>query len=130
MEVRILGPLEVVHYGAALALGGTKQRAVLAMLALRVNRVVSTDFLINGLWGSAPPTGPTNVVHVYLSRLRKVLRPPGTDDATDGRILRRKPAYLLDLDPEHLDLCRFEQLVREGTHALPVAPDVAAAALA
>src|SRR6478752_910239 len=130
MEVRILGPLEVVHSGAPLALGGTKQRAVLAMLVLRVNRVVSTDFLISGLWGTTPPTDPTNVVHVYLSRLRKVLCPPGADDATDGKILRRKPGYLLDLDPEHLDLRRFERLVREGTHALPVAPDVASSALA
>lgn len=62
MEVRILGPLEVVHAGTPVVLGGSKQRAVLAILALRVNRVVSTDFLVDGLWGTAPPTDPVNVV--------------------------------------------------------------------
>ena len=59
MEVRILGPLEVVHTGTPVGLGGSKQRAVFAMLALRVNRVVSMDFLVDGLWESAPPTDPT-----------------------------------------------------------------------
>ena len=84
MEVRILGPLEVVHAGTPVALGGTKQRAVFAMLALRVNRVVSIDFLVDGLWGTAPPTDPINVVQVYVSRLRKALRPQGDRD-TAGR---------------------------------------------
>jgi DNA-binding SARP family transcriptional activator len=130
VEVRILGPLEVVvHAGTPLALGGTKQRAVLAMLALRVNQVVSLDFLVDGLWGTEPPTDPTNVVQVYLSRLRKALRPRGTDDSLDGQVLRRKPGYLLQLDPEHLDLHRFERLAREGRHALPAAPESAAATL-
>ncbi len=70
------------------------------------------DFLVDGLWGSAPPTDPTNVVQVYLSRLRKVLCPAGTQDADDGRLIHRKPGYLLQLDPEHLDLHRFQRLAR------------------
>ena len=80
MEVRILGPLEVVHAGTPVALGGSKQRAVFAMLALRVNRVVSMDVLVDGLRGTAPPADPINVVQVYLSRPRKVLHPAGTRD--------------------------------------------------
>ena len=87
MEVRILGPLEVVHAGTPVALGGGKQRAVFAMLTLRVNRVVSMDVLVDGLWGTAPPTDPVNVVQVYLSRLRKVLR-PFRDFARNGWPLR------------------------------------------
>ena len=70
VEVRILGPLEVTRGGVPLTLGGTKQRAVFAMLALRVNRVVSMDSFVEGLWGSAPPNDPTNVIQVYLYRLR------------------------------------------------------------
>ena len=130
MEVRILGPLEVTRGGTPLALGGTKQRAVFAMLALRVNRVVSMDFLVDGLWGTAPPTDPTNVVQVYLSRLRKALHPAGTPETrTTAALIRRKPGYLLQLDPEHLDLHRFQRLAREGSQLLPAAPDAAAAAL-
>jgi len=115
VEVRILGPLEVVHGGTPVALGGTKQRAVFAMLALRVNRVVSMDFLVDGLWGTAPPTDPINVVQVYLSRLRKALHPAGSRDTGDGTLIRRRPGYLLQLDPEHLDLHRFQRLTREGS---------------
>ena len=115
MEVRILGPLEVLHAGTPMALGGGKQRAVFAMLALRVNRVVSMDFLVDGLWGTAPPTDPINVVQVYLSRLRKALHPAGTRDTGDGTVIRRKPGYLLQLDPELLDLHRFQRLTREGS---------------
>ncbi len=129
MEVRILGPLEVLRAGSPLALGGTKQRSVFAMLALRVNRVVSIDFLVDGLWGSAPPTDPVNVVQVYVSRLRKVLRPHGDKDGPDGAVLRRAPGYLLQLDPEQLDLYCFERLAGEGRRGLPEAPDLAAAAL-
>ena len=130
MEVRILGPLEVVvHAGTPLPLGGTKQRAVFAMLALRVNQVVSLDFLVDGLWGIEPPTDPANVIQVYLSRLRKALHQEGSEDSQDGRLLRRKPGYLLQLDPERLDLHRFERLAREGILALPSAPGLAAAAL-
>ncbi len=129
MEVRILGPLEVVQTDTPLALGGTKQRAVFAMLALRVNQVVSIDFLVEGLWGTEPPTDPTNAVQVYLSRLRKVLRPQRERCDQDGKVLRRTPGYLLQLDPEQLDLHRFERLTREGNDALVAAPELASAAL-
>ena len=129
VEVRILGPLEVTRGGTPLTLGGTKQRAVFAMLALRINRVVSMDSFVEGLWGSAPPNDPTNVVQVYLYRLRKVLRPTGTKDADAARLIYRKPGYLLQLDPEHLDLHRFQRLVQEGSHMLAAAPDTAAATL-
>ena len=129
MEVRILGPLEMTRGGTPLTLGGTKQRAVFAMLALRVNRVVSMDSFVEGLWGSAPPNDPTNVVQVYLYRLRKVLRPTGTKHADDATLVYCKPGYLLQLDPEHLDLHCFQRLVQEASHMLAAAPDTAAATL-
>ncbi len=130
VEVRILGPLEVMRGEIPLTLGGTKQRAVFAMLALRINRVVSMDSLVEGLW-SAPPTDPTNVVQVYLYRLRKLLHPTGHPDAEadDARLIYRKPGYLLQLDPEHLDLHRFQRLAQEGCQMLSAVPDTAAATL-
>ena len=71
MQIRVLGPVQVVDQQDALPLGGAKQRAVLAMLALRANQVVSGAALIDGLWGSDPPDTAANAVQGYVSRLRK-----------------------------------------------------------
>jgi DNA-binding SARP family transcriptional activator len=128
MEVRILGPLEVRAMGQPLPLGGTKQRAVLAMLVLHANQVVSIDDLVDGLWGQAPPDSATNAVQVYISRLRKLLQA----DPREGSahlLVRRRPGYLLKLDADELDLARFERLALQGTQALLAAPGLAAAKL-
>jgi DNA-binding SARP family transcriptional activator len=122
MEVRILGPLEVLHAGGPLPLGGAKQRAVFAILALHANRVVPMDALIDGLWADATPADPANVIQVYVSRFRKMLSRTTTqdaEDAEDGRISSRKPGYVLNLGPDHVDLHRFERLIREGAQAMP-----------
>ena len=143
MDVRILGPLEVWVAGRSLALGGTKQRAVLAMLVLHANQVVAIDHLVDGLWGQTPPDGATNVVQVYVSRLRKTLRaasPEGSAGWSEDRadrpegqaaavLARRKPGYLLQLDTDELDLARFERLADQGTQALRGVPELAAARL-
>ena len=72
-EFRILGPFEVVEQGHALALGGPRQRAVLAMLLLQRGQVVTTDRLIDELWDERPPQAPEKTIQVYVSRLRKIL---------------------------------------------------------
>ena len=98
MQIRVLGPVQVVDDGTVLALGGAKQRAVLAMLALRANHVVSTDALIDGLWGAAAPDSAVNALQGYVSRLRKALNRPDR-----GLVLeRRSPGYLLTMDPVRL----------------------------
>jgi DNA-binding SARP family transcriptional activator len=108
MEVRILGPLEVSDGGHPLALGGRKQRAVLAFLVLHANQVVSSDRLIDQLWGEEPPETVKAALHVYVSQLRKVL---------GAEVIRtRAPGYVLELEPEALDLHRFERLL-EGARA-------------
>jgi DNA-binding SARP family transcriptional activator len=115
MELRMLGPLEVRGVGGPLALGGVQQRAVLAMLALRLNEVVSTDFLVDGLWGDQAPASAVNIVQGYISRLRKVLQAEEASDGVGAAVLfRRGPGYLLELDPERVDLYRFQRLVRAG----------------
>src|SRR6266496_2534661 len=73
MEFRLLGPLEVWEDGRPLALGGTKQRALLAILLLRANEVVSRDVLIDELWGERPPASAAHSLEAYVSRLRKTL---------------------------------------------------------
>ena len=87
MEFRVLGDLEVVEEGQALALGSHQQRAVLALLVLSAGEVVSSDRLIEALWGERPPPTAVKTVQVYISRLRKTLlcRAAGyAESARDG----------------------------------------------
>ena len=106
MEFRILGPLEVIEDGRELDLGGQKQRALLAVLLLHANEVVSSDRLIEALWEEQPPGSAGKAVQVYVSQLRKVL---GRD-----RVRTRAPGYLLEVAPEELDLARFHALRADG----------------
>ncbi len=109
MEFAILGPVEVRLDGSELALGGPKQRALLAVLLLAGNEVVSRDRLVEALWGDrAPPTAQRSL-DSYLSRLRRLLGPE--------RLVRRAPGYALRVEPEELDLDRFERLVGAGRDA-------------
>jgi DNA-binding SARP family transcriptional activator len=107
MEFRILGPLEVVDGGRPIALGGPQPRALLAILLTRPNEAVSSDRLIDDLWGGRPPKSATNVIQGYVSHLRKAL---GAE-----RIITRPPGYLVRVDDDELDLTRFERLVAVGT---------------
>lgn len=107
MEFRILGPLEVVDGDRPLALGGERQRALLALLLTRANEVVSTDRLIDELWGMRPPKQALNTIQYYISQLRKTL---GAD-----RIVTRAPGYMIRVEPDELDLARFERLSQDGS---------------
>jgi DNA-binding SARP family transcriptional activator len=111
MEFRLLGPLEVVERDSALAVGGGKQRALLAVLLLRANEVVSTDRLLDDLWGSSPPATAAKSIQLYVSRLRK--------EIGEGRLVTRPPGYVLRVERSELDVARFEQLVGEARVADP-----------
>src|SRR3954454_8810864 len=102
MEFRILGPLEVVDDGRELALGGAKQRALLALLLLHANSVVSRDRLIDELWDADPPETARTALQVHVSQLRKAL---GRE-----RIVTQAPGYMVRVEPGELDLGRFERL--------------------
>lgn len=112
MEFLILGPLEVSDDGRRLALGGPKQRAVLAHLILRANKVVPADLLIDGLWGEGRPESARNTLHVR-HRLRKLL--------DDGRIEGRDGGYVLTAAPDEIDAARIESLVKLGSEVFTVA---------
>jgi DNA-binding SARP family transcriptional activator len=106
MDFRILGPLEVLLDGQPLDLGGQKQRALLALLLLEANRVVSSDRLIEALWEDDRPETAPKALQVYISQLRKLL---GKE-----RLQTKAPGYVLRLDPGELDLARFQHLQEEG----------------
>jgi len=110
LEFRLLGPVEAVADGRPVSLPAEKPRALLAVLLLSRNRVVSVDRLIDELWGDEPPETATKALQVYVSQLRKAI---GAD-----RVLTRSPGYSLRVDDGELDLDRFEQLVREGREQL------------
>src|SRR5437868_9874784 len=103
MDFRILGPLEVEDDGRVLPLGGSKQRALLAILLLHANEAVSRDRLIEGLWGGRPPNTAPTALQVHVSGLRKVLE-PARGRQEPQVLLTRQPGYLIRLDPERLDL--------------------------
>jgi DNA-binding SARP family transcriptional activator len=109
MEFRILGPLEVLEDGCALDLGGWKQRALLAVLLVEANRVVSTDCLIDALWEEEPTETAQKALQVYISQLRKLL---GRE-----RLQTKAPGYLLRVEEEELDLERFQHLRGQGRNA-------------
>jgi DNA-binding SARP family transcriptional activator/tetratricopeptide (TPR) repeat protein len=126
VRFRILGPLEVRGDEGPLKLGGRKQQGLLALLLLRANETVSTEALIDGLWGEEPPESAANALQVYVSGLRKLV---GADV-----LLTKPPGYVLRVDPEHLDAAHFEREIANGrqliaTGALAGAVETLAGAL-
>jgi DNA-binding SARP family transcriptional activator len=110
VEFRILGPLEVWHEGRPLHIGGAKERALLTLLLLHAGEPVSVDRLIDELWDEPPPATARKSVQVRVAGLRRAVR--------GDVLLTRGDAYLVRLEPNQLDLQRFEQLLSDGSHAL------------
>src|SRR5262245_31855337 len=106
IEFKVLGPLEVVADGRPLELNRRKQRSLLALLLLDAGEVVSSDRLIEELWGSKSPKAASHSLQNLVSDLRKTL----------GRetVQTREPGYVLDVDPDRIDLHRFERLVAQA----------------
>jgi DNA-binding SARP family transcriptional activator len=122
MDFGILGPLEVRRDGVRIEVPGTRQRAVLAVLLLSANQVVSSERLLNDVWGEDLPSAGTTALRVRVSQLRGALAPDGDVIAT------RSPGYVINLEPDQLDVHRFERRLREGDQALARADAAAAAA--
>jgi DNA-binding SARP family transcriptional activator len=109
VEFRILGPLEVVRGGASLPLGGPKHRALLALLILHADRVVSNDQIVESLWGESPPRAPSGSIQNSISHLRKVL---GAE-----RLATKTPGYVLRIDEDELDAGHARRLLVEARSA-------------
>jgi DNA-binding SARP family transcriptional activator len=119
MDFRLLGPMEVLDGGAQLALGALKQRALLARLLVTPNRTVGVDGLVADLWGEAAPETAAKMVQIYVSRLRKSL--------PADVLLTRPPGYLVETDPDAIDIVRFDRLRRTGRAAFDAGEAPAAA---
>lgn len=117
MEFRILGPVEVLADGRRLAVPGSKQRALLALLLVHRGETLGTERLIEELWAEDPPAGADKTLRVHISRLRKALGASTGEDAT-GLVVTREHGYALAVDPECLDSHRFERLLGEGRDEL------------
>jgi DNA-binding SARP family transcriptional activator/ABC-type branched-subunit amino acid transport system substrate-binding protein len=112
VDVRILGPLEVVASGRPLDIRGQKQRALLTILVIHANEVVSRDTLADELWGDEPPPSASKTLQAHISRLRDALEE--ADGARGLELQTHRHGYRLVLGPEDLDARRFEDLLVAG----------------
>jgi DNA-binding SARP family transcriptional activator len=108
MQVRLLGPVDVVVHGEPRPVHGLRRKAVLAVLALHDGEVVSTDYLADAVWGEDAPATAVNTLQSHVSYLRGVLE-------TKTAILARPPGYVLELPGDGTDVQMAERLLREGT---------------
>ncbi|MFQ5968048.1 MAG: BTAD domain-containing putative transcriptional regulator [Acidimicrobiia bacterium] len=116
MEFRVLGPLEVSDGDTRVTLGRPQQRTVLAILLVHANEVVSTDFLIEELWGGDPPLASRKSLQSHVASLRRVLN-------VDGELLRAQPpGYVLSVETEQVDALQFERLIRDASSKLGADP--------
>jgi DNA-binding SARP family transcriptional activator len=119
VEFRLLGPLEVLHDGAEVPIRGARQRELLALLLLHAGQVVSSDRLMDALWGESQPAAGATALRVRVSQLRKALGPGG------GRLLTRAPGYALVVEGGELDLQLFERALDRAAVALADDPATA-----
>ena len=123
LEIRLLGPVDIRIDGRPLALVGSKPRALLGMLALQANRAVSVERLIDGLWGDRAPASAAKNVQLYVSQLRRLL----SHEAGAATIATRGRSYELRVEPDAVDVVRFERLLAEAVRAQEAGRDASAA---
>jgi DNA-binding SARP family transcriptional activator len=117
LEIRILGPTEVIDGERRVDLPAGHARAVLAILALHVGTVVSSDRLIDELWADGAPATAATIIQGQVSRLRKLLEPDRRKGAPPTILRTVAPGYVLDLEPDVIDAHRFQRLLGEARHA-------------
>ncbi|MEV5595463.1 BTAD domain-containing putative transcriptional regulator [Streptomyces sp. NPDC052496] len=115
--LRVLGPMSARLGSEDLPLGPPRRRALLALLLIRLGRVVPTELLVEELWCEGPPRHPVATLQSHLSHLRRVLAPAAGQGASS--VLRyQAPGYVLQLAPEQVDAFRFERMVADGRQLL------------
>ena len=125
VQIKVLGSLEFERAGSLVDLGSFKQRSLLALLLINANRIVSTDRILDELWGDSGP-GKQNALWVHVSNLRSALEPDRPPRSEGTILLTRAPGYLVRVDAVDLDSARFEALVAEGRGLLSSDPPAAA----
>lgn len=115
VSFRILGPLELRSRGTTLDPGPAKERALLLRLLLAAGRGVTTDQVVEALWGDTPPATWQSALRTYVAHLRRRLDPSGSDRQL---LVTTKVGYSIAVDPDQVDASRFEALVASGRSAL------------
>jgi DNA-binding SARP family transcriptional activator len=110
VRFQLLGAVQLTDGDRSITVDGTKSRVLLAVLLINLNAVVSTSRLVEHLWGDEPPATAVGTLHAYISRLRRLVGP--------DVLLTRRPGYLLKVDPDHVDVRRFERLLAQGMAAV------------
>ena len=118
MQFRVLGSLEVVAAEGTIELPGAKERAVLAYLLAHLGRSVSTDEIVDAVWGERAPASATRSLHARVSRLRRLLE-PGRAAASQSVIQRDGVGYRLAVSTDDVDAERFARLVMEARDLAP-----------
>ena len=117
IEYRLLGRLEVLRDGVQVDLGSQRQRALLALLLANAGTVLSTDRILDELWGDAGAADKQNSLWVYVSGLRGALEPDRPKRSEGNVLLTRSPGYVAAVDPANIDSGRFERCVeRRAAH--------------
>ena len=111
MEFRALGPIELWSAGRRQDLGRARARSILAMLLLTPRAIVPVETLIDRVWDTRPPPKARDSLAVYVARLRASIRQAVGDSV---QLVGRAHGYLLDVDPEAVDLHQFRRLRRQA----------------
>ena len=125
VQFKILGPLQLERAGSLVDLGSFKQKSLLALMLIYANHVVSTDRIIDELWGEEG-IGKQNALWVHVSNLRSAIEPERAPRSEGTILLTRAPGYLLRVEPGDVDAGQFEHLVSEGRGLLSSDPPAAA----
>ena len=126
---QLLGPVQLLDGDRPVPIGGPGVRGLLALLALRANKVVALDDIIDALWGHDPPATARTIVHGNVSHLRRILRDV-QGDGPGAQILTKPPGYELSVDPEQIDVHQARALLDRASEINPANPETAAALLA
>jgi DNA-binding SARP family transcriptional activator len=118
MDFRMLGPFEVWDDGSPVSLGGRRQRAVLALLAIHAGEVLSMDRIVEEIWAGDSPPSAARTVHSYVSRLRSSLRSGRPTEPRSDILISQDPGYVLTIDPSWVDAVRFERGVAQASASL------------
>lgn len=129
IDYHLLGRLEVVIDGVSVELGSRRQRALLALLVTNAGKVLSTDRIIDELWGGSGTTDKTNTLWVHMSGLRAALQPDRPKRSEGTVLLTRRPGYVASIDPGNIDVGRFERSLDEGRLLAAIDPAAAVATL-
>ncbi|MFD4785807.1 BTAD domain-containing putative transcriptional regulator [Streptomyces sp. NPDC058459] len=111
-EIDAFNYFSVIEDGEVLDIRPAKQKALLALLVIHMNELITMDTIISGLWPSRLPGHPRKSVQVYISRLRAGLSQ--TEARTSPVLHRLSPGYILRIDPAQVATARFEKLTKHG----------------